>query len=220
MSSWLIALLFAAALLLVQWRIGRFDRGELQFLGAALLVAMAGYAWQGHPGLKGSPVPPPAKVALPDSAFAETRKDMLGSFDNAATWLNLAESYQRGGDTENGANVLRAAIKQHPNDPDLWVGLGNALVIHADGLMTPAAEMAFNRAAKIAPDHPGPKFFYGLALAQGGKFDEAEAIWRGLLASAPPDASWRPMIEQRLAMLAEARIMSGVPPPAQGGQTN
>jgi cytochrome c-type biogenesis protein CcmH/NrfG len=92
-----------------------------------------------------------------------------------------------------------------PNDPDLWVGLGNALVIHADGMMTPAAELAFQRASKIAPDHPGPKFFYGLALAQGGKFDEAESLWRTLLTSAPPETSWRPMVEERLAMLAQAR---------------
>jgi cytochrome c-type biogenesis protein CcmH/NrfG len=46
-------------------------------------------------------------------------------------------------------------------------GLGNALVLHADGMMTPAAELAFQRAAKLAPDHPGPKFFYGLAWRKG-----------------------------------------------------
>ena len=45
--------------------------------------------------------------------------------------------------------------------------------------MTPSAELAFRRAAQIAPEHPGPKFFFGIALAQGGKFDEAERIWRG-----------------------------------------
>src|SRR3546814_4192640 len=105
----------------------------------------------------------------------------------------------------NAAGVIGSALREHPNNADLWVGLGNALVLHADGLMTPAAELAFQRAAAIAPDHPGPKFFYGLALAQGGKFDEAEAIWRNVLATAPPDASWRPMIEERLAMLEQAK---------------
>jgi cytochrome c-type biogenesis protein CcmH/NrfG len=95
------------------------------------------------------------------------------------------------------------------------VGLGNALILHADGMMTPAAELAFQRAAKIAPDHPGPKFFYGLALAQGGKFDEAEAIWRDLLANAPADAEWRPMVEERLAMLRQARAASGMAPQPQ-----
>lgn len=217
--GWVIAFLLAGAVLVGLWRFARFDRAALQFLAAALLVAMAGYAWQGHPALPGAPVPPRAHEKLADSAFAETRRDMLGSFDNAATWLNLAEAYQRDGDTETGADVISAGLRQHPNDPDLWVGLGSALVVHSGGLMTPAAELAFNRAARIAPDHPGPKFFYGLALAQGGKYDEAEAIWRNILATAPADASWRPMIEQRIAMVEQAKTVSGMPPMASG-QTN
>jgi cytochrome c-type biogenesis protein CcmH/NrfG len=196
------ALVFAAL-----WRFGRFDRASLQFLGAALLIACAGYAWQGRPGLPGQSVPPPVLEKLPESAFAETRRDMLGDFDVASRWLTIADSYHRRGDTLNAAGVIKAALREHPDNADLWVGLGNALVIHADGLMTPAAELAFQRAAAIAPDHPGPKFFYGLALAQGGKFDEAEAIWRGILATAPADVSWRPMIEERLRMLDQARAM-------------
>lgn len=205
--GWILLVLMAALVFAALWRFGRFDRASLQFLGAALLIACAGYAWQGRPGLPGQSVPPPVLEKLPESAFAETRRDMLGDFDVASRWLTIADSYHRRGDTLNAAGVIKAALREHPDNADLWVGLGNALVIHADGLMTPAAELAFQRAAAIAPDHPGPKFFYGLALAQGGKFDEAEAIWRGILATAPPDVSWRPMIEERLRMLDQARAM-------------
>jgi cytochrome c-type biogenesis protein CcmH/NrfG len=195
--GWAVFLLFALVLVAALWRLGRFDVGMLQFLGAAILLALAGYAWQGRPTLGGRPKPPPAAKNLPDSAFAETRRDMLGSFDRANQWLSIAESYQRGGDTRGGAEIIRSALRNHPRDPDLWVGLGNALVLHAGGMMTPAAELAFKRAEEIAPDHPAPRFFYGLALAQGGRFDEAERIWREVLAAAPADASWRPMIEER-----------------------
>ncbi|WP_324750345.1 tetratricopeptide repeat protein [Sphingomonas sp. LY54] len=205
--GWLIFILLALASFVALWRFARFDKAALQFLGAGLLLAMAGYVWQGQPGLPGKPLPPPERQNLPDSAFAGARGDMLGQFDSAARWLTIADSFHRSGDTRNAAGVIRAGLRQHPNDPDLWVGLGNALVIHADGLMTPAAELAFQRAAKIAPEHPGPKFFYGLALAQGGKIDEAEGIWRSLLEGAPADAAWRPMVEERLAMIAQARAM-------------
>ena len=203
--GWLAIILFAAIVFGALWRMGKFDRVALQLLASALLIALAGYAWQGRPGLAGKPVPPPGRQDLPDSAFAETREGMLGRVDAAARWLTIADMYHRSGDTQSAAGVIRAGLRAHPNDPDLWVGLGNALVVHADGMMSPAAELAFQRAAKIAPDHPGPKFFYGLALAQGGKFDEAEALWRGLLAGAPADADWRPMVEQRLEMLAQAK---------------
>jgi cytochrome c-type biogenesis protein CcmH/NrfG len=210
--GWLLILLLGAALLLILWRFVRLDRAALQFVAAAVLLAMAGYAWQGSPGLAGSPAPAAVRKSLPESDFSETRESMLGRFDNAASWLTLAESYQRTGDTRSGANVIRAGLKAHPNDADLWVGLGNALIIHAGGMMTPAAELAFRRAARIAPDHPGPKFFYGLALAQGGKFDEAEAIWRTLLAEAPADVSWRAMVEERLMALDQARMMGSSAP--------
>ena len=203
--GWILILLFSVGVFAALWRFARFDRTALQLLASALLIAMAGYAWQGRPGLAGKPVPPPVRQNLPDSAFAETRQDMLGRVDTAARWLTIADMYHRSGDTQSAAGVIRSAIRAHPGDPDLWVGLGNALVVHADGMMTPAAELAFQRAARIAPDHPGPKFFYGLALAQGGKFDEAEALWRGLLAGAPADAEWRPMVEERLQMLAQAK---------------
>ena len=203
--GWLLMILMALAVLGVLWRFGRFDKASLQFLGAALFVAFAGYAWQGEPGHIGQPKAAPSREAVRDSAFAEVRGDMLGEFDTAARWLTIADSYQRRGDTLNAAGVIQSAIREHPGNADLWVGLGNALVLHADGMMTPAAELAFQRAANIAPGHPGPQFFYGLALAQGGQYDEAEAIWRRLLAGAPEDVSWRPMVEERLMLLQQAR---------------
>ena len=210
--GWLILLVLALAAFAAIWRFARLDGAGLQLLAAALLLALAGYAWQGRPALRGKPVPPPVRQQLPDSDFAETRKSMLGSFDSAGAWLTMAESYQRSGDTQSAAEIIRSGLKKSPNDADLWVGLGNALVIHANGMMTPSAELAFQRASKIAPEHPGPKFFYGLALAQGGKFDEAEKLWRGLLQTAPAQASWRPMVEERLAMLDQARGASmGMP---------
>jgi cytochrome c-type biogenesis protein CcmH/NrfG len=217
--GWLLMLIFAAAIFLALWRFAGLDRSGLQLLASALLIAFAGYAWQGKPGLDGKPVPPPVRQELPDSAFAETREAMLGQVDTAARWLTIADSYHRAGDSQNAAGVIRAGIRAHPNNADLWVGLGNALVVHADGMMTPASELAFQRASKLAPDHPGPKFFYGLALAQGGKFDEAEQMWRSLLAASPPDAEWRGMVEQRLAMVAQARaaaaggMPASMPPP-------
>jgi cytochrome c-type biogenesis protein CcmH/NrfG len=216
--GWLLILMLAAIVLAGLWKFARFDRASLQLLGAALLVALAGYAWQGKPALSGQPVPPPVRKQLPDSAFSQTRGAMLGQFDTASAWLTLAESYQREGDTRGGAQILESALKKLPNDPDLWVGLGNALVIHAGGMMNPSAELAFQRASKIAPDHPGPKFFFGLALAQGGKYDEAERLWRGLLDTSPGSVSWRPMVEERLAMLDQARAASAAgisPPPMQ-----
>ena len=189
----------------------RRDRGALQFLAAALLLALAGYAWQGRPALGGSPKPPPERLALPDSDFANLRGDMLGRFDRASAWMTMADGFQRRGDSQSAAEVLQRAVQLYPRDANLWVGYGNALVVHGGGMMSPAAQLAFNRAAQIAPDHPGPRFFYGLALAQGGQFDQAEQIWRQLLAEAPATAEYRRTIEERLQALQQARASGEIP---------
>ncbi|MEA3038527.1 MAG: hypothetical protein QOE79_1040 [Sphingomonadales bacterium] len=203
--GWIVMLLLAASVFVAVWRFGRLDKAGLQILGAALLLAVAGYAWQGQPGLPGSPKRAVEQKTVPESAFASMRRNMLGRFDSADQWLTMAESYSRDGDTRGAADIIRAGLKAHPDNAALWVGYGNALVIHAGGLMTPAAQLAFDRAAKLAPDHPGPKFFYGLSLAQSGRLADAEKVWRELLATAPPDAQWRAQVEQQLQLLEQAR---------------
>ena len=58
--------------------------------------------------------------------------------------------------------------------PALWVGLGNALVAHGEGLVSPAAAFAYRRAAQIAPEDPQAPYFYGLALAKSGQIARAK----------------------------------------------
>ena len=211
--GWLIILILALLTFAGLWYFVR-DKAAVQLLGAALLIALAGYAWQGRPGLAGRPKAPAERQQVAESEFASMRQNLLGRFDRAAAWLTMAEGFQRRGDTRTGVEIIQAGLRDSPQDPDLWVGLGNALVVHANGMMSPAAQLAFQRAARIAPDHPGPAFFYGLALAQGGNFAEAERVWRQLLASAPPSATYRATIEERLRAIDEARTRGEIPGPA------
>lgn len=210
--GWIVMILLALALLLLLWRFGGFGKAALQLLGAALLIAMAGYSWQGQPSLVGKPVAPPGRQKLPPTIFAQTREKILGTVDTAARWLTLADHYHEIGDNQEAVGIIRAGIRAHPRDAELWAGLGNALVIHAGGMMSPAAELAFSRALQLAPEHPGPKFYYGLALAQGGKIDEAERLWRDALARGRSDAAWRGMIEERLMLLAQIRRLRALQP--------
>ncbi|HYJ53880.1 MAG TPA: tetratricopeptide repeat protein [Allosphingosinicella sp.] len=189
----------------------RRDKGALQFTAAALLLALAGYSWQGHPGFGGAPKSAPDHVELPDTEFAKARGDMLGRFDQASAWLNMADSFQRRGNTQLAAELLQGAVQRTPGNPDLWVGYGNALVLHGGGMMSPAAQLAFQRAADLAPGHPAPRFFYGLALAQGGDYAGAERIWREIVANAPPDAEYRRIVEERLRAIEEARAAGQIP---------
>ena len=182
------------------WLLG-VRQGMLQACAAALLFGAAGYALQGRPGLAGAPAQGSAgRDVLP---LSEARHAFYGNFSPAERWVRMSEALAGpGADTENAVNILQNAVKRYPGDPHLWVGLGNALVDHAHGL-TPPAEFAYRRAAELSPGYPGPTFFYGLALARSGDREDAIALWRNLLANAPKDASWRPLVEQGVTALSK-----------------
>ena len=209
--GWILLLLMALALFAALWRFARLDTGPLQFLLAALLIAFAGYAWQGRPGLEGAPRAAAAPQRVPPNPFAEVRKDVFGGFDASDRWLTIAESYQRRGDTRSGAAVIRSGLRAHPRSAALWTGYGNALMLHGGGAISPAADLAFRRAAGLAPKHPAPRLFYGMALLTGGRFADAERVWRQALVLAPPNARYRPGLEQQLAMIAQARAAGQIP---------
>src|SRR3546814_7635927 len=133
-----------------------------------------------------------------------TRQGMADRCGPAAQWLAMSDGFARTGKTALAAQTLEKGLASNPYNVDLWVALGNALVAHGGGMMSPAAALAFDEAAKRDPAHPAPPFFAGLAMAQSGDLKGAEAVWSDLLARSPADAPWRADLEMRLAQLRQA----------------
>ena len=171
----------------------------LQAAAAALLFGAAGYAVQGAPGERGAPAR--GSDGMKTLPLTGARHAFFGNFAPEEHWLLLSEGMARAGNTELAVGVLQTAVRRYPGDAHLWVGLGNALVDHSRGL-TPPAELAYRRAQQLLPGHPAAPFFYGLALARSGDRQAAVEQWRVILATAPPDASWRPMIQQGIETLS------------------
>lgn len=209
MSGWIGLLALIAVSLGLLWMF-RIRGAMLQLAGATLLFGAAGYAMFGRPEL-------PSAFGLAEARQApipltKLRHAFFGRFGPTEHWLLISESYARRGDTRRAAGVLQSAVREHPGDPILWIGLGNALVDHS-GTLTPASELAYRRAAELLPTHPAPGFFFGLAAARSGDPQTAIALWRQILLEAPADASWRPLVEDALAALEGA---SRPPQPATG----
>jgi cytochrome c-type biogenesis protein CcmH len=201
MSGWAALLLLISFSLALLWLL-RVRGAMLQLAGAALLFGAAGYALFGSPGLPSSTRS--AEQRRPPIPLTKLRHAFYGNFGPTEHWLIISESLASRGKTQEAAGVLQSAVREHPGDPSLWVGLGNALADHSNSL-TPASELAFKRAAELAPGHPAPRFFFGLALARSGDSKDAIMIWRQILAEAPADASWRPFVEDAIAALEGPR---------------
>ena len=212
MMGWIILFLLVLICLAALIWLGKLSRATYELTAAALLLGVAGYAWQGNPGMAGVSVVPKETANSFDDDTIDPRNEMGERFGSAQEWLIFSDSLNRSGKHGAAANYLRNGVKEHPDDPDLWVGLGNALVVHANGVITPAAQFAFQKAADLSPEHPGPPFFLGLAYAQSGKIDQARAIWTELLARSSADAPWRADLESRLATMEQIQPTLPVTP--------
>jgi cytochrome c-type biogenesis protein CcmH len=213
--TWLAvcAMAVAAFMALALWL--KAPRSGWTMLGAALLFGLAGYGMQGSPAMPGAPrtFAPHSAVDASDTIAARALLDESDIPTNNR-WIVIADAMARNGQNADAAQVLLGAVDDNPRDAQAWLALGNALVAHADGLLTPAALHAYQQAAAAAPDSPGPPYFLGLALAQSGRFGEGRALWADLVKRTPGDAPWRAMLTERLARLdliiaAQARATQG-----------
>ncbi|MFA7603692.1 MAG: tetratricopeptide repeat protein [Novosphingobium sp.] len=221
--TWALVLLLALAslglVLLLMRRAGQ-SRAGWDAIATALLLGIAGYALQGSPGLPGAPREPVAMASGSSEALVAARKALDGKPVAQGNWVVVADALARHGQYGDAAGVLAGAVKREPDNGEAWLALANSLVGHAEGTLSPAALYAYRNAIRAAPDHPGPPFFLGLAMAQSGRFAEARDLWAGLLAKSPPDAPWRADLQERLArldaLIARQEAAGGQPGPQPG----
>ena len=202
MSGWTIAIGLALASFLCMAFVLRIPRKGWEATGAALILGLAGYGLQGSPAEPVAPHSPAEQNRDPDAEDAVDARRKLG--DGAMPsdkLLFTADAFARHGQFADASETLRLALRKDPNNGDAWLAMANAPVQHAEGNLSPAAIYAFGRANQAAPDHPGPAFFLGLALAQSGRLNEGRTMWAELLARTPQEAPWHDDLVARLAEL-------------------
>lgn len=207
-------LIIAAGLLLLAglWKIAKLSRGAMFLVGAAMSLGLVGYALQGQPALPSAP--PQAKAARAETPDDQrtAADELMGRFGSEAEALKQADSYFRIERPDLAARVIKLAIAGNRNSPALWTGLGNALVAHGKGVLTPAAEFAYKRALGLTPGYPGALYFYGVALVENERLDEARPIFKQLLDGIPAEAPFR---QQLKADLERAGLVETAAPPVK-----
>lgn len=176
------------------------SRRLLSFAGSALMLGAAGYAVQGRPALPAKAAAPIVSAEAEDPQLIELRDRLFGRYSQDHAYEVAAEAMARVGDERSAARAYLGGVNRLPRSVALWTGLGGALAAH-DGQMSPPARLAFDRALKLAPDHPGPPFFLGLAYVRTDDYAAALPWWRRALALSPEGTEYREDIRVRLALL-------------------
>ena len=202
--SWLAILALAALGFVLAAFAFNLPRSSWTLFGAALLFGLAGYAMQGSPDQPAAPRD--AQVLDPQSgeAMVDARKEFYDEGVLPSRYVVTADGFTRRGQYRDAIDFLRNAVAENPNDSQAWVAMANALVEHANGTLSEAAEYAYARAKASEPDNAASDYFHGIALIRNSRFEDARELWASALEASPEDARYRADLAARLAALDQA----------------
>jgi cytochrome c-type biogenesis protein CcmH len=185
----------------------------------ALPLGAAGfYLALGSPSLPDQPLAPRLAAARGDQSFdglvAQVEAHLDRNPEDGRGWEVIAPIYLRLGRFDDAVKARRQALRLNGDAPQRESALGEALVFAANGMVTAEAKAAFEKAVALDAGDVPARYFLGLAAEQDGKRAQAAAMWRALIASAPPDAPWVDFIRGALA-----RVDDGAAPGNPGRVT-
>jgi len=191
----------------------RFGKTLIAALAVLIAAGAAGiYLSIGAPGLPDMPyaarsapgADDPAKLA----ALADTLEARLqAGAGTAEGWLLLGRTASGLGQWPRAANAFRQAVLLGAAGAEPLASYGEALVMQAQGVVTPAAKQAFSGALAADRGFPIARYYLALADAQAGNAKDAIAAWLALAGELPDNAEARGIIAQRIAETAAAANM-------------
>lgn len=215
--TWLWIGLMALAAMVIGVFVLRIPKNAITALGAAIAVGLAGYSWQGEPAKpKSLPITSEIEEELGNQVVT-LRRQILAEDDwsNNRDMMITADAFARMGRFQDASEAYGIIVREDPKDAEAWLALGNALVNHADGVITPPAVRAFRMSEELDPDTPGVPFFIGLALIQQGDFLQARGAWAGALKRMPEGSKAHGLLAERLQRLDNLiNVATGARPPA------
>jgi cytochrome c-type biogenesis protein CcmH len=169
------------------------------------LVTAAVYVPLGSPRLGDFPLAqrtraPDATQPL-DNLVAQVEQHLEKNPTDGRGWRVLAPVLVRLGRFDDAVRAYRNSITYNGDSAERRSDLGEAMAGAAGGVVTADAKAEFERAVAFNANEVKANYFLGLAAEQDGRPSEAAMIWRAMLAKAPPQAPWRPLLQAALARI-------------------
>jgi cytochrome c-type biogenesis protein CcmH len=182
------------------------------------LLAVGLYLLLGSPRLPDQPLAArledPASEQNLGALVAKVEARLRAHPEEGEGWDVIAPVYLNWRRYNEAADAYAQAIRLLGESAKRLSGQGQALVLANDGVVTEEARRALERALALDQTLIEPRILLAIAKEQDGRFAEAIADWRALLAKADANASWRAMVETRIAA-AEAQL-AGTPSGGNG----
>jgi cytochrome c-type biogenesis protein CcmH len=155
--------------------------------------------------------------------IVQLRERLAADPNRADGWLLLGRSLLAMDQPAEAVPALDRAIALQPDEVEGYALRAEALTLAADGSVTLPAQRDFRAVLERDPQHPGARYYLGLARMQEGDTRGAYDDWYGLAADSPADAPWLDLVQSRLRELAPrlgialAQAVPDPKPPMQQG---
>jgi cytochrome c-type biogenesis protein CcmH len=189
---------------------------HLNLRRAVAVVALAGlpllagalYLQHGSPMLGDLPLAarakaPPASASL-GTLVAQVEAHLEKNPRDGRGWEVLAPVLLKLGRTDEAVRAYRNSLTYNGDSAARRADLGEAIAAAAGGVVTAEARAEFEQALAQNAGEVKARYFTALAAQQDGRPEEAAAIWRDMLKSAPENAPWRPLVVRALGRLGGA----------------
>ena len=169
---WIAIAILALAAFGVAMLLAGEGRQVWTLLASALVFALAGYAWQGRPGLPDEPRQASREISPTGDALIETRR----AFYNAegilpSRFVITADGFSRRGQHVDAAGLLRNGVDENPKDGEAWLALGIARTYAGPG--DASRGLRVRACPSRIAGQPGPGLFSRAYRPSFG------AAWRG-----------------------------------------
>ncbi len=124
--------------------------------------------------------------------------------NDADGWRVLGWSYYNTGRYQDAVAAYKRGVDLQKDNASMRALYGEALVMAANGVVTPDAVSTFDAVLAIDPKDERARFFKGVAKAQKGDNQAALDEWISLYNAAPAGAEWAQDLRGRIDELAKS----------------
>lgn len=194
--------------------------GALSFV---VVLAVAGYAYTGSPGVPSAG--PPGSTAAADphanavdeaefvAAVEKLAERLKGQPQDAEGWAMLARSYGMLGRLDDALAAYPKAVALNEQDAHLLADFADTLALRNDRNLEGEPLKLVERALKIEPTNLKALSLAGAAAFNRKDFAGAVGYWERVVQHAPPDSPYLPQVQSSIAEARE-RGKQGTAPAA------
>ena len=192
-------------------------------LGVSIFVvvlAVAGYAWTGSPGVPSAGPPSAAGAADASNPHASANQEqefaaaveqlaerLKGAPDDAEGWAMLARSYGMLGRIDDALPAYQKAVVLRGDDAKLLADYADTLALKNNRNIEGEPLKLVERALKVEPTNLKALSLAGAAAFNRQDYAGAVRYWEKVVENAPPDCPYLPLV---LSSFAQAREGGGL----------